>query len=197
MAMSDLLLTLGEGRLKEVAFQVKVPGKVLTYWYLDELSIERIQLFKSALVRWLLAQAADKLKKPQSEIKVRTAFPKDDFNFATQQWITPAPSAANTWTEYFSLPAIPDQKFVLFYGLANLSPDPGIIAIKFERGAETLGEFHFQDMYLRDIPAILFERPVRYFQGEPIKVSFYSTKTQSEELVLFALVAEPKEFKIS
>ena len=93
-----------------------------------------------------------------------------------------------------------DDEVIVIYGLASKSTSPTINAITFETGSEKIADFFFEDMYVQDVPEIIFDKPIVYSPKSRMVIKITSTSTSasiSEELILKAVVIEKAGKNIS
>lgn len=93
-----------------------------------------------------------------------------------------------------------DDEVIVIYGLANKSTSPTINRITFASGSETVADIFFEDMYVHDVPEIVFDKPIVYTPKSRMVITIWSTKTGTsitEALVPKAVVVEKEGKTIS
>lgn len=121
---------------------------------------------------------------------------------SAQGWhIDAASLTANTLSSILtSGEQVPDNKFVVWYGFVDLSDVSDLDAVKFDRGADTLGYFEVEDVYAYgDAPnGAVFAEGVPYKQNDPIDLKLrYATGTAARRTVILGVIAEETSVRLS
>ena len=159
----------------------------------SEITVEDITAIKQAVVDKLfeVAMAMTGLKK--EDLIVRPILPSTDLGLTNETWETPS-LTANAWNTYFSK-QLNDQRFIGFYGVSNLSPDPVVTAIKFSVGAgktKVLDVLQIEDLY-SDSERVdgYFKAPIIYKEKQYCNCDIYARAAGSDRLILKGFVVEP------
>jgi len=160
----------------------------------SELEVADIAAIKQQVIDALFSVATRLTGLRREELVVRSALPATDFGLANEYWETPS-LTANAWTNYFTK-QLEEQQFVAFYGVANLSPDPIVTAIKFKlgkgTGTKTLDVIQLEDLYTdANRSDGYFKRPIIYKERQYVNIDVYAKAAGTEPLLLKALVVEP------
>jgi len=160
----------------------------------SELEVADIMSIKQQVMDALFNVAMRMTGLKRDELIIRSALPATDFGLSNEYWETPS-LTANAWTNYFTK-QLDDQKFVAFYGVANLAADPIVTAIKFKLGSgtgtKTLDVIQLEDLYTDSNRTDgYFKRPIIYKEKQYVNVDVYAKASGTEPLMLKALVVEP------
>lgn len=160
----------------------------------SELEIADVQAIRQKVIDALFDVAMRMTGLEAEQLIVRNALPATDFGLSAEVWETPT-LTANAWTNYFTN-QLEEQRFVAFYGVSNLSPDPIATGLKFKlgqgAGTKVLDVLQIEDMY-SDSERIdgFFKKAIIYKEKQYVNVDVYAKAAGTEPLVLKALVVEP------
>ena len=159
-----------------------------------EMTIEDVPSIKSQVIDAVMAIATRMTGLTPDQLVVRNILPKTDLGLTNEYWETPT-LTPNDWTNYFTK-QLENQKFVVFYGVADLSPDPKVTALKFKVGSgdgtKTLDVVHLEELFTNSERTDGYlKRPIIYKEQQYVNVDVYSKAAVSEPLVLRGFVVEP------
>jgi len=160
----------------------------------SELEVADIQAIRQKVIDALFSVAMKMTGLSRDQLVVRNTLPSTDLGLTNEVWVTPS-LTANSWTNYFTN-QLDDQRFVAFYGIANLSSDPIATAVRFKLGSgtgtKTLDVIQFEDLY-SDSQRIdgYLKRPIIYKEKQYVNVDVYAKSSGTEPLVLKSLTVEP------
>lgn len=94
---------------------------------------------------------------------------------------------------------IDDNKWVVFYGVVDLSSEADLDAIQFERGSDTLQVVATEDIYAYENSPEggIFSEPVLYEQNDPITIKLRYATTVEKHTVLQGFIAEQPGQRVS
>jgi len=159
---------------------------------IKQLSLADIARIKETVKRNLVREASARLAIAPEKIVVRDILPKTDMGLTNEVWVTPS-LTANAWTKYFDI-ALPNNKFVTFYGAANNAADPIATAIYLKRGptgATARGLMELEELYADEIPVGITDEAILYRGQDHSYIEVYAKAAGTEPLVLLGMVAEP------
>jgi len=159
-----------------------------------ELEVADVQAIKSQVIETLLSIAERQTGMPRDQLIVRDALPKTDFGLTNEVWVTPS-LTANDWTNYFTQ-QLEEQRFVAFYGVANLAADPIATGLKFKvgsgNGTKVLDVVQLEGLYANtERVEGLLKKPLIYKERQYVNIDVYAKAAGTEPLVLKAVVVEP------
>jgi len=160
----------------------------------SELDIAEIAAIKQQVIDALFSVAMKMTGLTRDQLVIRNLLPKTDLGLTNEYWETPS-LTANDWTNYFTK-QLAEQQFVVFYGVANLAPDPKATALRFkvgsEAGTKTLDVVQLEELYTNTVRTDgFFKRPIIYKERQYSNVDVYSKATGTDPLMLRGFVAEP------
>ena len=160
----------------------------------SEFEIADIAAIKQQVIDALMSVATRMTGLTPEQLVVRNLLPKTDLGLANEYWETPS-LTANDWTNYFTK-QLDDQQFIVFYGVANLSPDPKVTALRFKvgsgTGTKTLDVIQLEELYTNtERTDGFFKRPIIYKERQYANIDVYSKATGTEPLMLRGFVIEP------
>jgi len=159
-----------------------------------ELDIAEIAAIKQQVMDALFSVATRMTGLTKEQLVIRNILPSTDLGLANEYWETPA-LTANDWTNYFTK-QLDNQQFIVFYGVANLSPDPKVTALRFKvgsgAGTKTLDVVQLEELYTNtERTDGFFKRPIIYKERQYVNVDVYSKAAGTEPLMLRGFVIEP------
>ena len=128
----------------------------------------------------------------RGEVVLREGLPNTDYGLANETWVTGA-QVANQYNNYINN-ALNQRRYAGHYGMANLSANPGISAVRYMVGAAGANTFEVvpcEAMYAEMVISAYFTPPVLYKPGETVFIQTYGTIAQTERFILRSLIAEP------
>jgi len=160
----------------------------------SELEVADIMSIKQQVIDALFGVAMKMTGLGKDQLIVRSVLPATDLGLSNEYWETPS-LTANDWTNYFTH-QLEDQAFIAFYGVANLSADPKVTAVRFKLGSgagtKTLDVVQLEDLYSDNTRVDgYFKRPIIYKHKQYANVDVYSKAAGTEPLILKSLVVEP------
>ena len=160
----------------------------------SELELADIISIKQQVIDALMSIATRMTGLTPEQLVVRNILPSTDLGLTNEYWETPS-LTANDWTNYFTK-QLDEQQFVVFYGVANLSPDPKVTALRFKvgsgAGTKTLDVVQLEELYTNtDRTDGFFKRPIIYKERQYSNVDVYAKVTGTEPLMLRGFVIEP------
>lgn len=160
---------------------------------LASLRPEQVQSFRDT-AKALLEELIRKKGKSPADYTIRDILPKTDLGLTNEEWKHTF-SASYTEEDMISK-TLSDDRFVVIFGYANLSPDPKTLYFKLMNGVRVEKVIHVQHIYIYEIPECYFE-PVGWAEGEKITIKVYGNATGVDYPVFKGLMAEPKGETIS
>jgi len=158
-----------------------------------ELTIDDIIALRQNVVGQLFSVATRLTGLAKDELIVRSILPKTDLGLTNEVWEATI-SSANAWNPWISN-QLEDQRFVVIYGLANLTADPVTTAIKFSTGAsktKIIDVVQYEDLYTnKERVDGYFNRFIVYKHKQYLNADLYARATGTERLVLKGFVVEP------
>jgi len=158
-----------------------------------ELTIDDIIGLRTTIISKLFDVATRLTGLGRDELVPRSILPKTDLNLANETWEASI-GTANDWNPWINN-QLEDQRFIVFYGLANLSADPITTAIKFSTGAnktKTIDVIQYEDLYSnKERVDGYFNRYIIYKHKQYVNTELYARATGTERLVLKGYVVEP------
>jgi len=152
---------------------------------------------RDALATTLVDALARRLNIPTEQVKLRNILPKTDLDLTYENWANKVALAAQAWTNYVDV-TVHEQRFIGFYGAINLTPDPGVVGIRFNLGAvKVIDVWQFEEAYgYRQIPSVISFEPIIYAPRQACRIEVYNRKGTAiavgqERLVLLGYTAEP------
>ena len=96
---------------------------------------------------------------------------------------------------------VPDDKVIVFFGFTDLTSNPDLVAIKFERGSDTLDIWQVQHCYkskeevggmtfTTDPAGNLVPYCISYVQNDPVTIKMLFKTSSDKSVVLLALIGE-------
>lgn len=160
----------------------------------SELNVEDIISIKQQVIDALFKVAMKMTGLTKDQLVVRNLLPKTDLGLTNEYWETPS-LTANDWTNYFTK-QLDQQQFVVFYGVANLSPSPKATALRFKvgrgEGTKTLDVIQLEELYTNTVRSDgFFKRPIIYKERQYVNVDVYSKAAGTEPLMLRGFAVEP------
>jgi hypothetical protein len=142
----------------------------------------------------LLVEAIRARGKRPEEYVVRDILPKTDLGLANEEWKI-SYTSAYTWETKINL-TLPEDKFIVFYGVAVNSAAPKTTAIKFYKDVTPIEVVEVEKLYVYDEP-IGFFTPLAWSESETLRVDFYGNATGDDYIVLLGFVAEKRRKTIA
>lgn len=142
----------------------------------------------------LKALAAKETNTSPAEWYVRDALPKTDFEFNTEKWLNQTLMVIDTFTKDWSI-QLPDNKYVVFYGVILHELNPTIYGVQFKQGktgATAIDAIQFQKLKEEDNLIGFFDK-ITYRKKKWVYVEYIAdaaTAQYAEEVELLCLVAE-------
>jgi len=158
----------------------------------EQMAVEDITALEATVKERLLEETSRRLALPRDQLVVRDIMPKTDLGLANEEWITPT-LTADAWTKYFDK-ALPNNRFVIFYGVANQSPTPiatGVLYKLGPTGGTTKGVMMLEELYATRIPIGITDEAILYRGGDHIYIDVWAKEAGTEALVLKGMVCEP------
>ena len=160
----------------------------------SELEVADIMAIRQKVIDSLFSVAMKMTGLSRDQLVVRNTLPSTDLGLSNEVWVTPS-LTANSWTNYITN-QLDDQRFVAFYGVANLDPDPITTAVRFKLGSgtgtKTLDVVQVEDLY-SDSERIdgYLKRPIIYKEKQYVNIDVYARDSGTDRLVLKSLTVEP------
>jgi len=158
-----------------------------------ELTIDDIISLRTNVISKLFDVATRLTGLGRDELVVRSILPATDLGLSNETWEASI-STANNWNPWISN-QLEDQRFIVIYGLANLSADPITTAIRFSTGAnktKTIDVIQYEDLYTnKERVDGYFNRYIIYKHKQYLNADLYARATGTERLVLKGLTVEP------
>lgn len=158
-----------------------------------ELSIDDVISLRTNVITKLFDVASRLTGLGREELVVRSILPSTDLGLANETWEATI-STANNWNSWISN-QLEDQRFVVIYGLANLTADPVTTAIRFSTGAnktKILDVIEYEELYShRERVDGYFNRYIIYKHKQYVNADLYARATGTERLVLKGYTIEP------
>ena len=159
-----------------------------------EMTIEDVASIKAQVIDRVMSVATRMTGLTPDQLVIRNILPKTDLGLTNEYWETPT-LTANDWTNYFTR-QLNNQQFMVFYAVADLSPDPKATALRFKVGSgggtKTLDVVHLEELFANSERADGYlKRPIIYKETQYMNVDVYSKAAVSEPLILRGFVVEP------
>ena len=125
-------------------------------------------------------------KQPKDYV-TRDLLPVEDFGLSSENWLF-----TYNATGYNSIINItlPDDKFIVIYGVELQSPNPITGAVKFFRNVDPLFVAQLSKAYTYETP-VLFFNPIVFPQNQVLQIQAYANATGTDYVVFRGIVAEP------
>jgi len=125
-------------------------------------------------------------KQPKDYV-TRDLLPVEDFGLSSESWLF-----TYNATGYNSIINItlPDDKFIVIYGVELQSPNPITGAVKFFRNVDPLFVAQLSKAYTYETP-VLFFNPIVFPQNQVLQIQAYANATGTDYVVFRGIVAEP------
>jgi len=125
-------------------------------------------------------------KQPKDYV-TRDLLPVEDFGLSSENWLF-----TYNATGYNSIINItlPDDKFIVIYGVELQSPNPITGAVKFFRNVDPLFVAQLSKAYTYETP-VLFFNPIVWPQNQILQIQAYANATGTDYVVFRGIVAEP------
>ncbi len=140
----------------------------------------------------LLEEAVRRTGIPRDRWIIRDILPATDLGLATESWSFDY-TAANAENRVISI-QLPDRKFIIFFKVAVLDPNPAAVYVKFrtgKTGATIKDVLHLEDLYVLREPEAYLEEPILYTANDWVIIDIYARATKTgERIVLGGYVAE-------
>ena len=159
-----------------------------------EMTIEDVSSIKVQVIDAVMSIATRMTGLTPDQLVIRNILPKTDLGLTNEYSETPT-LTANDWTNYFTR-QLNNQQFMVFYAVADLSPDPKATALRFKVGSgggtKTLDVVHLEELFANSERADGYlKRPIIYKETQYVNVDVYSKAAVSEPLILRGFVVEP------
>jgi len=139
----------------------------------------------------LLTEAIRARGKNPADYVIRDILPKTDLGLANEEWKI-SYTAAYTWESKVSF-TVPEDKFVVFYGIAlnskALGETPKTLALKFYKDVMPIEVIQVENLYAHEVPVGFFT-PLVWRESEGLKIEFYGREAGDDYVMLRGLVAE-------
>lgn len=137
-----------------------------------------------------LADAVRRAGKLAEEFQVRNILPTD-LGLAADKWAF-AYAAADTETNLVNT-TLPDNKFVVFYGVASLSATPLTYKLVFKSKAAVKDVVQIESIYVqRDNPVGYFRDPIVFSENSSLMITGWAKAAGTDALVLIGFICEKK-----
>lgn len=176
---------------------------------LGAIPFERFMEIREGVAAALKERAARKLRMSPENIIVRDIVVGDSTN--ANDWVDlDVRTAVTTGQQFWGQDAadltsnqlssilaagerIPDNKFVVFFGWVDLTPNPDLVKIRFKKGQEVLDVWYAEHVYAwKDVVGGVIEGGVFYDEKEPIDIQMeFKDGSVDKYVALFGLIAEP------
>jgi len=166
----------------EYVYSYLVPKKEVDLRY-----VMAVKQLARAMLRKAIIEKGEKVE----NYVFRDLLPTTDLNVGTnEEWKFSVTAGENTIINI----TLPDEKHIVFYGLAYIDTTPRITKLEFYKGtAEAIAVFQLEPMLVQDEPVVYFRMPIIYKSGDNIVVRATATeRDDAEKLVILGLVAEKK-----
>lgn len=163
---------------------LSAPSAELDKPQVDNIKARAIDLLKKAI--------AARGKNPDDFI-IRDLLPTD-LGASNDEWKV-SYASAYTDTTIFNT-TLPEDKFIVIFGVANGDANPGTTKLKFWVGTVPARIISLQDVYVEEVPKKYFD-PIIWIESQALKIEGYSNRTGDEVLIFKGYVAEPKGKNVS
>ena len=158
-----------------------------------ELELSTVIKARDASVQALKDAIKSRGKNPDAYV-VRDILPKTDLGLANEEWKITY-TTAYSWQTVISQ-TMPEDKFIVLYGVQLNSPVPKTLAIKFYKDVNPVEVIEVENLFTYQEP-IGFFSPLVWSESETIRVDFYGNATGDDYIVLRGFVAELKRKTIA
>jgi len=159
----------------------------------DELELSTIIKARDVAVDLLKSAIKNRGKDPNNYV-IRDILPKTDLGLANEEWKI-SYTNAYTWETKINL-TLPEDKFIVLYGVQVNSAVPKTTAIKFYKDINPIDVIEIENLYTYDNP-IGFFTPIVWSESETIRIDFYGNSSGDEYIVFRGFVAELKRKTIT
>jgi hypothetical protein len=142
----------------------------------------------------LLVEAIRARGKKPEEYVIRDILPKTDLGLANEEWRI-SYTAAYTWETKINV-SLPEDKFIVIYGVAVYSATPKTTAIKFYKDVTPIQVIEIEKLYAYS-ERIGFFTPLVWSESETLKVEFYGNAAGDDNIVLLGFAAEKRRKTIA
>jgi hypothetical protein len=158
-----------------------------------ELELSTIIKARDASVQMLKEAIRARGKNPDAYV-VRDILPKTDLGLTNEEWKI-SYTTAYAWETKINI-TLPEDKFIVFYGVHLNSAVPKTLAIKFYKDVNPIEVIQLENLFTFDEP-IGFYGPFVWGEAETLRVDFYGNATGDDYIVLRGFVAELKRKTIT
>lgn len=126
---------------------------------------------------------------PGVTLIVRDLLPTD-IGYANENFEETTGGTANVYEE-MTKGEVPDKKYIILFGVKDLSPTPSVSALKFTIGATDVQVWHLQKLHVYNEPAGVAAKAIHLSPGTKYLISRYVILANAKaNLVLEGFVAE-------
>jgi hypothetical protein len=159
----------------------------------EELELSTIIKARDVAVDLLKSAIRNRGKDPNNYV-IRDILPKTDLGLANEEWKI-SYTSPYAWETKINL-TLPDDKFIVLYGVQVNSAVPKTTAIKFYKDINPIDVIEIENSYTYDNP-IGFFTPIVWSESETIRIDFYGNASGDDYVVLRGFVAELKRKTIT
>lgn len=162
-----------------------------------QVSVQEKERTLQAVEQKLMEVATRETGKRPEEIVIRDVLPSTDLGLSAEKWeITYSAAGWATWINQ----ELDDDQFLIIYGVANASSTPYTTALRFKvgsTGATTKDVIEIEDVYAEENKVKYLRKPLIYKGGDTVYIEAYGSAAGTDNLILKALIAEPKGKTVS